>query len=265
MDEEQKVLTPGTESDYVADLVTMPGAADSCTPADVNNKVPGCASVGSMPGVNVSPYILVRAYGGKEGAKTNLSVPNKKDDPYFRAQQGYLSYSRPRPGPAIRDAAKNKPVSRQFLIMQRRYNSRALAVVGAMTQVASQTLAIDPKSPFMANVWNAATVQGGNTLKQDFSEVYGSAVPVPAVPSEREIMNLLVLRQFSEKQAGSDLVPSPLDVARRPLDVKKINALMLLKLNEKAEWNNIMYAHILSNRIDPVNREGLLSSAAAAN
>ena len=78
-------------------------------------------------------------------------------------------------------------------------------------------------------------------------------------------MNLMVLRQFTDEQTGNDLVSDPISVARRQLELKKINSLLLLKLNENAEWNNILYAHILSNRIDPVNREELYTAATAAN
>lgn len=262
--QQRETLQPRTENDYVAKLATMPGASDGCTQADVANKVPGCGSVGSLPGVNVSPFILVRSYTGQAGAPSSYTIPNNAGDRFFQAQQNYLTYSKPRPGPTIRDAAKSSPMARRFLVVQRRYNSRSLAVVGAMTQIAGQTLALPANSPFVTNVWNRSAIPGSPSLKEDFAKVYGNA-PVPAIPSEREVMNLLVLRQFTDKQSASDMVPDPVDLARRQLEVKKINALLLLKMNEKAEWNNIMYAHILSNRIDPVDREQLVSAATASN
>ena len=263
--QQRKQLTPLTENDYIADLVNMPGASDGCTPADVVNKIPGCESVGNLPGVNAAPLILRRSHKGHSGVASNYTIPNEASDPLFQAQQGYLTYSKPRPGPAIREAVKNQPISRRYLVLQRRYNSRSLAVVGAMTQVAGQSLALPDESSFVANVWNSSSVKGVPSLREDFSKVYGKKTPVPASPSEREIMNLMVLRQFTDEQTGNDLVSDPISVARRQLELKKINSLLLLKLNENAEWNNILYAHILSNRIDPVNREELYTAATAAN
>lgn len=259
-DQENSILTPGTENDYIAEIVRQPGSANSCTAVDVANKFPGCGGVGSLPGVNTSPFILVRSYTGVSGQPSTFTIPNNKADKFYQAQQGYITYSRPRPGPRIKDSSKDNPQGRAYLVLQRRYNSRALVVVNTLTHIASKTLAIDANSPFVANVWNAPTMQGGRSLKEDYREIYGNT-NIPAVPSEREIMNLMVLRQFTADQSGKDLGADPMEVARRRLDVKKTQALLLLKLNENAEWNNIMYAHILSSRLDPVTRAGLEKSA----
>lgn len=261
-DQENAILTPGSENDYIAELVDMPGAADSCTEADRLNRFPGCNAVGTNPGLNNNPFILVRAF--RRGQKSSFTIPDDKSNLLYQAQQGYISYTRPRPGPRIKEASKNTPAGRAYLVLQRRYNSRALVVVNALTQIASRTLAIDADSPFVENVWNAATIQGGRSLREDYQDIY-AGVPVPEIPSEREIMNLLVLRQFTVDQSGKDLGADPIDIARRRLDVKKVNALLLLKLNENADWNNILYAHILSNRLDPVSREQMVSSSAASN
>jgi hypothetical protein len=79
------------------------------------------------------------------------------------------------------------------------------------------------------------------------------------------MMHLLVQRQFASTLSAEDLAGADVDYfARRSLEVDKLNAYLALKLNEKSEWSNIMLAHILSNDIDPVSREGLLSDAAAA-
>lgn len=263
-DQEDAVLEPGTENDYVADIVTMPGAAESCTAADVANRIPGCTAVGSTPGVNLSPFILVRAYTGQPGHRSSYTIKFDESDKLYQAQQGYITYSRPRAGPSINEGSKSEPIARAYLVLQRRYNSRALVVVNTLSHVASKTLSIDPKSPFIANVWNQANVRGGKSLREEFSEIY-AGTPIPEIPSEREIMNLLVLRQFTAEQSASDMAMDPVEIERRRLDVKKVNALLLLKMNENAEWNNIMYAHILSSRIDPVTRSQLLSQAAAAN
>ena len=262
--QEDAVLTPGTEDDYVAQIVTMPGAAESCTAADAANKIPGCAKEGRTPGANLSPFVLVRAHTGRRGDRSSYTIRNNPSDLLYQAQQGYITYSRPRAGPSIGDASKASPAARAYLVLQRRYNSRALVVVNTLSHVASKTLSIDPKSPFIQNVWNNANVKGGKSLKDEFKEVY-AGTPVPPVPSEREIMNLLVLRQFTADQSGSDMAMDEVEIEKRRLDVKKVNALLLLKMNENAEWNNIMYAHLLSSRIDPVTRTKLLSEAAAAN
>ena len=260
--QQKDTLKPGTEADYAARVVQTPGHEDSCTKQDVDNKIPGCSNVGGYPGVNTSPFILVRAYTGRKDKPSSYTIVDDESDPLFRAQQGYLNYSKPRPGPAIPDGLKDSPNSKRYLVMQRRYNSRTLAVVNAMSQISGETIALPSSSPFVRNVWNGSAVPGVPTLKEDYAAVYGQAAPT--LPSEREVMNLLVLRQFTAKQSGADLGSTPTDIARRQLEVKKINALLLLKLNEKAEWNNIMYAHILSNRIDPVDRNQLVSAAAAA-
>lgn len=261
---QKEVLTPGTENDYVARVVNSEGYSLSCTAADARNKVPGCLTEGHYPGMNTAPFILVRAYTGRPDEPSSYTIKDDPSNPLFQGQQGYLMHSKPLPGPSILEGHKNSPTGLRYLIMQRRYNSRSLAVVGAMSQIAGQTLALPKDSPFVTNVWNGSAIPGQPTLRQDYISVYGNNA-VPEVPSEREVMNLLVLRQFTQTQSASDMVPDPIDVARRQLEVKKINALLLLKMNEKAEWNNILYAHILSNRIDPVDREQLLNSATTAN
>lgn len=261
---QKEVLTSGTENDYVARIVNSAGYALSCTSADVTNKVPGCTAEGDYPGMNTTPFILVRAYTGRSGEPSSYTIKDNPSDPLFQGQQGYLMHSKPLPGPGIREGIKDSPSGRRHLVMQRRYNSRSLAVVGAMSQIAGQTLALPENSPFVTNVWNRSAIPGQPTLREDFASVYGNGA-IPAVPSEREVMNLMVLRQFTQPQASSDMVPDPLEIARRQLEVKKINSLLLLKMNEKAEWNNILYAHILSNRIDPVDRRQLLNSASTAN
>ena len=274
---QDRVLTPGTENDYVADLVTDTHQPLFCRAEDHTNKVPGCeGGEGKLPGADLNPLVLIMAYQkypkvGNYSVKSEVSqggtFVGDGDDHYY-AQQAYIRYASPFPGPAISPSAKDSPAGRRFLVLQRRYNSRVLAVVGALQLIASETAALPDDHPFVKEVWNGTAATTGFNLKDDFQTVYGTgpnAPPVPPSPSESEIMHLLVLRQYAPKVAGQDVTPTNdrKYFTGRQVEVKKIQAYLLLKMNERQEQSNILLAHLLSNRVDPVNRASLVGQSGA--
>lgn len=258
---QKDVLTPATENDYVARAVVDPSFAGSCTAEDVKNKVPGCGSVGVTPGLNLSPMALFSNYEGIPSKPFSRTIKDNPEDKIYRAQKSHILLAQPRPGPKIRETVKNKPVAKRFLVLQRRYNSRTMAVVQALSHISGRSIALPAGNAFITNVWNGDV---GDKLKDDFKKLY-PGVPVPERPSEREIIHLMVLGQFTDKQSADDLVNDPVEIERRRLEVKKLNALLLLQRYENAEWNNILNAHLLSNKIDPVNRNALLAESASIN
>jgi len=259
---EPEMLTPGTENDYVARLLYSNKASNYCTEEDKNNKIPKCGAVGSLPGANNNPMSLIRGATKDPSTKPgNYSIKLDREDDQFAAAIDYVRFSRPFPAPMVNEGSKNQPAVKRYLVMQRRYNSRAMAVVYGLTTILAESLALPSGHPFVQNVWNGET---GAQLKTDYAEI-NPGIDVPKAPSERELMHLLVQRQFANQLTGEDLQASePEYFAKRSLELDKINAYLALKLNEKSEWSNIMLAHILSNDIDPVDRKKLLSEAAAA-
>ena len=254
-----EMLTPGTEMDYVARLVRNERNKRYCTAADQTNKVPGCSGgEGDLPGANTNPSVLIRE-ATKAPKIGSFSVKRGSENPGYAAAIDYIRYAMPFPGPNLRASAKDTPAGRQFLVMQRRYNGRAMAVVYGLSNIFSESVALPASHPFVSKIWNGGTM--GAELKKDFKEIYPT-IDFPERPSERELMHLLVQRQFASTLTEKDLAESEVEYfSRRSLEVDKINAYLMLKLNEKSEWSNIMLAHILSNDIDPVTRSNLLTSA----
>ena len=257
---EDEILHPRNEANYLGDLAFAGTSRNYCTQADVTNKVPGCTSVGSLPGANTNPTVLLRG-AAPRGTPRNYSIDFRPGDQQFDALVDYVRMSRPFPGPMLNDASKASPAGKQYLVYQRRYNSRVLAVTNALTNVAALSSKMPDSHPFVRNVWNST--DAGN-LKEEFTEVYGNR-PVPDRPSERELLKLMVLRQYTKNVSGEDLVNTPEYYARRNLEVAKLNAYLLMKMTEQQEWNNILLSHLLSNEIDPVTRAELMQKASAAS
>lgn len=256
---EGEMTAPGTENDYIARLVSNGRMARYCTQADVNNKLFACGgAVGTLPGANNDPSVLIRA--ATNPGVGNFSIPKGMENPQYAAAIDYIRLSAPFPAPRLREAAKDTPMGRAYLIKQRRYNSRMMAVIYGLSTILAESIALPAGHPFVANVWNG---ESGADLKAAWAEV-NKGIKQPTAPSEREMMHLLVNMQFANKLASADLAgPDEQYFARRSLELDKLNAYLTLKLNEKSEWSNIMLAHILSNDIDPVSLQSLKSEAAA--
>lgn len=260
---EPEMLTPASENDYVARLITGTRASNYCTVQDHTNKVPGCeGGEGGLPGANNNPMSLIRAATKDPTVRPgNFSIPRGTDSEPYAAAIDYVRYSMPFPAPRVNEGAKDNPAARRYLVLQRRYNSRAMAVVYGLTTIMAESVALPSGHPFVTNIWNGPT---GSELKADYAEINPN-IQAPVSPSERELMHLLVKRQFAKTLTNSDISANEVEYfAQRSLEVDKINAYLSLKLNEKAEWSNIMLAHILSNDIDPVNRRQLVNESAAA-
>lgn len=253
-------LTPARENEYIARLVIGDRMKRYCTAPDHANKVPGCESgVGTLPGANNDPTVLIRA--ATHPGVGNYSIKSGMTNPEYAAAIDFVRYSSPFPAPRIEEASKDSPAARRYLVLQRRYNGRAMAVVYGLTTILAESIALPQSHPFVRNVWNQAT---GADLKKDFREIYPN-IKIPEAPSEREMMHLLVNRQFASTLSQADLAGADARYfAQRGLELDKLNAYLTLKLNEKSEWSNIMLAHILSNEIDPVSLNELKSDAAAS-
>lgn len=259
---EPEILTPMTENDYVAKIILSPNNPLYCTAEDAANKVPRCeGGEGELPGANNNPLSMIRAATKDPASKPgNMSIPRPITTKEYQAAIDYIRYSRPMPGPKIRDTVKEEPVAKRFLVLQRRYNSRTMAIIYAFSNIVGESVALPEGHPFIEKVWNGEI---GAELKQDFKEIYPN-VDLPKIPSEREMLHLLVKRQFAKTLTAQDLAGNEVEYfAKRSLDIDKITAYLNLKLSEKAEWNNVLLAHMLSNDIDPVNREQLVSEASS--
>lgn len=257
---EKEAILPASENDYIARLVVGDRMKRYCKEADHRNKIPGCeAGEGSLPGANSDPSVLIRA--ATHPGVGNFSIKSGMKNPEYAAAIDFIRYSAPFPAPRIRDSAKDTPAGKAFLVLQRRYNSRMMAVIYGLTTILAESVALPENHPFVRNVWNSAT---GAELKEDFAQIY-KGIKVPDAPSEREMMHLLVTRQFASRLSAADLSgPDEKYFAQRSLELDKLNAYLTLKLIEKSEWSNIMLAHILSNDIDPVDLGKLKAEANAA-
>lgn len=250
----EEVLVPKVEDAYLADLMYGNTSKRYCTAADVKNKMPNCEDQGELPGANINASTLTQG-ATQSGRLRNYSYVFEKGQPQFDAMIDYLLMSRPFAGPTINVKAKDTPDGRRYMIMQRRYNARVLAVTNALISISSESAALPADSYMVKQVWN------NDETKAAFAEVY-PGVPMPARPSEREIIRLNVLRQYTDKVVKEDAATNaPEDLARRQIELMKMNNYLLLKQKEQQEWTNILLAHQLSNQVDPVTRERLLGAA----
>lgn len=253
----EDVLAPKTEDEYLADITFGDKSKNYCSQVDVANKIPGCTSVGSLPQANVNAWTLLKGATQNQRGQ-NYSYKFQKGQPQFDAMIDYLLMARPFPAPTINVNAKDTPDGRRYLILQRRYNSRVLAVTNALIAVSAESNALPENSYMVQQVWNK------DDTKKAFAEVY-PGVPMPTAPSEREIIRLNVLRQFTADVATEDAAASsPEDLGRRQIELMKMNNYLLLKQKEQQEWTNILLAHQLSTQVDPVTRERLLQASGSA-
>lgn len=253
----EDVLVPKSEDEYLADLTYSEKSKNYCSAMDVENKIPGCTGAGSLPQANVQADTLTKG-ANQTGRSQNYSYDFKKGEPQFDAMIDYLLMARPFPAPTINVKAKDTPDGRRYLILQRRYNSRVLAVTSALISISSESAALPENSYMVQQVWK------NDETKAAFAEVY-PGVQMPARPSEREIVRLNVLRQYTAKVVTEDAAASsPEDLGRRQIELLKMNNYLLLKQKEQQEWTNILLAHQLSTQVDPVTRDGLLQASGSA-
>lgn len=251
------VLAPKTEDEYLADITFGDKSKNYCSQVDVANKIPGCTTEGSLPQANVNAWSLLKGATQNQRGQ-NYSFKFQKGQPQFDAMIDYLLMARPFPAPTINVNAKDTPDGRRYLILQRRYNSRVLAVTNALIAISAESNALPENSYMVQQVWNK------DDTKKAFAEVY-PGIPMPAAPSEREIIRLNVLRQFTADVAAEDAAASsPEDLGRRQIELMKMNNYLLLKQKEQQEWTNILLAHQLSTQVDPVTRERLLQVSGSA-
>lgn len=253
----EDILVPKSEDEYLADLTYGDKSKNYCSAMDVKNKIPGCTGAGSLPQANVQTDTLTKGANQAQRLQ-NYSYEFKKGQPQFDAMIDYLLMARPFPAPTINEKAKDTPDGRRYLILQRRYNSRVLAVTNALISISSESAALPENSYMVKQVWE------NDETKAAFAEVY-PGVQMPARPSEREIIRLNVLRQYTSKVVTEDAAASsPEDLGRRQIELLKMNNYLLLKQKEQQEWTNILLAHQLSTQVDPVTRDKLLSVSGSA-
>lgn len=255
---QEEVLTPQKEDTYLGDLTFSPTTKNYCMDADVANKMPQCKAVGSLPGANTNPSTLVMG-ATQSNTERNYSIVWEKGNPQYEAVVDYMRMMRPFPGPTINENSKETPQGRRYLILQRRYNTKVVAVLNVLSNISNESAALPANSYMVQQVWN------NDDVKADFKEIYPSA-KYPDRPSEREIMRLMVLRQFGSTMTAQDMATSsPEDLARRQIELMKMNNYLLLKQKEQQEWTNILLAHILSNEVDPVTRDKLVNASSQAS
>lgn len=255
-DIEPDTLTPKQEDNYLGDLVAG-RATKYCTAADVANKFPQCAGEGALPGFNTNPTVLFRE-ANRSGKLRSYSYKFEKGNEKYEAMIDYLRMASPFPGPALNDKAKETPDGRRFLTMQRRYNVRTLAVLHSFSRIAAESASLPADSYVVKEVWSKPEI------RQDFEELY-PGVQFPTAPSDREYTRLLVLREFGQRITTEYLTPKTVEeYAKAQLDLTRVNNLLLLKQKEEQEWTNVLLTHLLSNEVDPVTRNAVMSQAAAA-
>ncbi len=252
---QDEILKPQSEDQYLGDLAFTTSAPKYCTQADVDNKFPNCKSVGSLPAANIDVASL-KFKANKERKLRSMSITAGTDE--YKAALEYARMNRPFSGPDINVKAKETPDGKRYLILQRRYNSRVSAVSNIFMDTIGESTAISKNSYLVKQVWD------NDDTKADFQEIY-PGVEYPEAPSEREIMNLMVKRQFTNKQATADMqAQDDAYFARRQVELLKMNNLLLLKQKDQQEKTNLLLATLISNEIDPVNRKDLLDAARQA-
>lgn len=270
---ENQVLEPKHDQTNMLNITMTASARRYCTQKDVDNEMPGCeeTGVGIFPGANTRASTLFRRVLEKsnssfDGFTGSYSIPNNPNNPAYQAIEDYSMFNRPFSGPDLADAAKKTGAGGQYLIYQRRYNARVLAISGTYNLIASKSIALPDSHPFV-QIWDGVLdgPSQEDNYREMFKEIYGEKVIFPAAPSEREILNMLVMGQFTSKKAGRDMDLGGDDLARRQLELTKISNYIAMQKLEQLEWNNILMAHSLSNSVDPITRSELMGLAEATS
>jgi len=255
--EKERFTNPRTAHTSLTELVggTNP---KHCTPADRNNMYPGCvksADGGSMPAANLDVLSLIQPANQKI-PKKNFTITRDIDNDDRQAALNFIKMNSPRPAPDIPEKAKGTPPGAQYLVFQKRYSARALAVSGVFSNVLAFSTELPPTSA-MAKVWK--------TIYPEYQKMYDRN-PVKT-PSERELLYFMVERQYGKKLIEEDAAGKA-DVAylaNRNLELQKLNSYLLLKVHQQLERQNLISAYQLSQAMDPVTYQEIMKSYGSAS
>lgn len=227
-----------------------------CSAMDVKNKYPGCGGAGAMPAANINVLTLLQPANQKNPGKNfTISRDIKADD--RQAALNFIKMNSPRPAPDIPEKAKGTTQGAQYLVFQKRYNTRALAASGVFANILAFSTELPPTSA-MAQVWK--------TISPEYSQMYPNR-KLPATPSERELMYFMVERQYGKKLVEEDAAGKSDEVylANRNLEMQKLNSYLLLKVHQQLERQNLISAYQLSHEMDPVTYQEINKANADAS
>lgn len=254
--QEERLLSSKTPDAVLAEIVG-PKSKPFCTQADVANKVPNCTVVGAIPGANMRFSSILTAANSVPG-KAGRSIPNDENNVSMIAARHYITIMSPRNAPDVPDGSKGKPEAKKFLAVQRMYNGAALSVTNFLDHSLSWTVALPSNHPYIT------TWKGDADLNKEYAETYPGR-DKPASPSLREMMYFSIEKQNAPSQMVKDAAGKndPVYLAYRNLELQKINAMMLLRINEQLEYNGAVQSALLRNQLDPVTYGELTTLRAA--
>lgn len=262
---EERIHTPGTPTEKIADLVRHRQANGFCDSTDVKNGFPACSSAGAMPSADIRSSSLTLGATAAASDPTNGSLSAAQ----VAAAQAYIVNTLPMPPTIPSPAALETARGKEFLATLNRFTARGSSASTAMNNILASHRAVPltvqgaaETSPMMKD-WNARAA--------DWATIFGPQVKYPTAPSERDMMRYEVFHYYVSPDYQRSISTFTGDAAgllsaeRESLKQQALTNRILFQLLQRQEDANLMLAQLVSQEIDPVTTESLNKASANAN
>lgn len=261
---EDRIKTPGTPTQKVADLVRSRSNNGFCDKQDAENGFPGCTSEGDLPNADV------RASSLTLGATTAASDPSNGslNAKQAAAARAYIMNTVPMPPVMPSTAALETESGKRYLVGLNRFTARSAASSTAMNNILASHQAV----PLTVNgqAESSPMMRDWAERKKDWETIFGPQVAYPGSPSERDMMRYEVFHYYISpyyQNFLSTLAADPRGEVMTGREMLKQQALtnrILFQLLQRQEDANVMMAQLLNQQMDPVSTASLTSAAANA-
>lgn len=235
-----------------ADLVAQ--RALFCSQYDVDNKRPGCSSVGALPNADIdSNSLTTGAVNKAHPSPTNHTFTADQE----LAATAYIQNVLPLQAPQPQGAAMNTAAGKQAMIEFQRYNARWSPISESLSAIK----AMDAKLPKAPKEWNDGTHTGAYG---DNGRIFPGML-FPAAPSEREVLYYQTYEAYQDPKKSGDWENMTGDaLVREQLHLQALQARLQLLTVERTEEQNKLLAALLADRLDPVNIQTVKSKLPAS-
>lgn len=261
---EDRIKTPGTPTQKVADLVRSRSNNGFCDKQDAENRFPGCTAKGDLPNADVRASSLTLGATTAASDPTNGSLDAKQ----AAAARAYIMNTVPMPPTMPSPAALETESGKRYLVGLNRFTARSAASSTAMNNILASHQAV----PLTVNgqAESSPMMRDWAERKKDWETIFGPQVAYPGSPSERDMMRYEVFHYYISpyyQNFLSTLAGDPRGEVMTGREMLKQQALtnrILFQLLQRQEDANVMMAQLLNQQMDPVSTTSLNAAASSA-
>lgn len=246
-----------------------------CSKQDVDNKRPGCGSLGDLPGADVT---MSSVFSGatKPGKVSNSSYDAKQQDAALAYVQTVAPFV---PSDAPENTA-NTPGGREYTTALNRFRGRSDASVEPLVASLALRSRPDQLSAAMSKLTSTSKDSVANTanmtgygygvdgqsdwasVKPKYQQLFGSKVDFPAAPSEWEVLKYDVFSRYADA-ADADSWQAKVASFTEQQGIQELDRMAALQLRlmflqtEQQQKTNALLGLILANQLDPLSSKQL--------